>query len=78
MSLAHPAGVPTTMPFAVSSKAKNQEIPGTPAGRPVFVSPGVLGTPGRCLGEASYVYMPSSFLRVSLGISAVTVIGYGD
>ena len=28
--------------------SKQQEIPGTPTGRPLFVSPGVPGTPGRC------------------------------
>ena len=34
--------------FCVFFYSKHQEIPGTPAGRPLFVPPGVPGTPGRC------------------------------
>ena len=41
-----PAGVPAKM-----------EIPGTPAGRPPFVPPGVPGTAGRCPGDFDHVYV---------------------
>ena len=42
--------------------SKQQEIPGTPAGRPLFVPLGVPGTPGRCPEDFSYFYVPFSFL----------------
>ena len=35
---------------------------GTPAGRPLFVPPGVPGTPGRCPEDFSQIYVPFSFL----------------
>ena len=49
MSLGHPAGVPAKMPFSV--RFFLQEVPGTPAGRPLSVPPGVPGTSGRCPGD---------------------------
>ena len=42
---------------------------GTPAGRPLFVPPGVPGTPGRCPEDFSSVYVPLSRLSL-LGLGA--------
>ena len=54
MSLGHPVGVQAKMAFSVLFSIANKlEIAGTPAGRPLFVPPGVPGTPGRCPGHSS-------------------------
>ena len=45
------------MPCSVSScRINSRKSPGTPAGRPLFVPPGVPGTPGRCPENFSSVY----------------------
>ena len=43
-------------------KVKAKEIHGRPASRPQFVLSGVLGLPGRCPEDSSYVDVPFSFL----------------
>ena len=63
MSLGHPAGVPAKRPFFVSvSVVNNKKVPGTLAGRSLFVPPSVAGIPGRCSEDFSYVCVPLSFL----------------
>ena len=71
VSLGHPAGVPAKMPaFFVG---KQQEIPGRPAGRSLFVPPGFPGTPGRCPGDFSYVYVPLSFLKILVDLQSISI-----
>ena len=70
MSEGHPAGVPAKMPFSFSrsKETKKQEIiPGTPAGTPLFVTPGVPRRPGRCPGEFLKFMCPLAFLLFLTG-----------
>ena len=61
--------------------SKQQEILGTPAGRPLFVPPGVPGTPGRC-PENFFLSLGALFFpdfRKGQGVPAgVLARGFGD
>ena len=73
MSPEHPAGVPAKMPFSVSFlDIKQQEIPGTPAGEPLFV---LAGFQTIFLSSCAFVSLLSNVFEIARQICKFISIG---